>query len=121
MLIYQPMKPAGGVWFGLPYLSISVSLNIVLTLMIVVRLVLRARDVRAAMGFPAGISGLYKSIATMLIESSALFSVSSLLVIGTWASQNPAANTFPHILSETQVCAFPRLRPMDGLSHMMME
>ena len=81
--------------------------------MIAVQLILRGRDIRAAMGSPVGIGGLYKSIATILVESSALFAVSSLLVIGLWAAKNPVANAFTPILSKTQVRAFPRLWPSD--------
>ena len=107
MLIYQTADPAiGNVWFGLPYLSISLSLNVLLTIMIVVRLVLLSRNIRATMGPQAGIAGLCKSIATMLVESSALFAVSSLLVIGTWPTPSPVGNVFPRILAETQVRAF---------------
>jgi len=76
----------------LPYILISLSLNILLTLMIIVRLILHSRNVRAATGSPVGISGLYKTIATMLIESSALFAVSSVLVIGVMAVDSPLTN-----------------------------
>jgi len=101
-------------WSTLPFISISLSLNILLTLMIVVRLVMYSRSIRTAMGSPAGIGGLYKSIATMLIESSALFAVSSLLVIGTWATNSTAANAFPPVLAMTQVRAFPQQSYIDG-------
>ena len=99
---------------SLPYISISLSLNILLTLMIVVRLILYGRNVRAATGSPVGISGLYKTIATMLIESSALFAVSSLLVIGATAVYSPITNTFSPILAVTQVrTPPPRLGSLD--------
>ena len=94
--------------FGLLYLSISVSLNVLLTLMIVTRFILHGRNIRAATGSPAGISGLYKAIATMFIESSALYAVSSMLAIGLWVTGNHAANAFLPILAETQVRTFPR-------------
>jgi len=87
-------------FFGFPYLVISVSLNVLLTLMIVIRLALHSRSVRAARGVPAGISGLYKTIITILIECSALYAVASLLVLGT-----PTANIFMPVLAETQVRA----------------
>ena len=73
------------VWIGLEYFSISLSLNILLTLMIVMRLIMRARQTRMAMGM-AGIGGLPRAIVTMLVESSTLFAVSSLLVLGPWSS-----------------------------------
>ena len=75
--------------------------------MIVVRLFLHDRRIRAVTGSPAGFSGLYKAIATMLVESCALLAVNSLLVIGLLFTDNPAANTFFAILAQTQVRASP--------------
>ena len=92
----------------LPYLLISLSLNILLTLMIVVRLFLLDRNIRATTGSPGGISGLYKTVSTMLIESSALFAVSSLLVITPLAAGNLVAKMFYCILVQTQVRALLR-------------
>ena len=112
MLVYQATEVTDGVyfsvWFGLPYFSISLSLNVFLTLMIVIRLMLHARDIRASMG-GTGIGGLYKVIVTMLIESSALYAVNSLLILGPSSAGNSASDIFIPILAETQVCAFPRL------------
>ena len=99
------------------YMSLSLSLNVLLTFMIVVRLVLRGRNAHSTTDSRTGISGLYKSIATMLIESSALFAVSTILVIGPWAVGNPVANVFVRILAETQVRASPLLQSLDGLSN----
>jgi len=94
------------VWPTLPYLSISLSLNVILTLMIVIRLVLHGKNFRAATGSSGGIGGLYKTIATMLVESSALFAVSSLLVIGSLAARSSLLGLFIPILFQTQVCTF---------------
>ena len=90
---------------SLPSLSISVSLNLLLILMIVVRLVLHGRNIRVAAGSPLGISGLYRTSITMLIESSALYTVSSFLVIGPVAAGSLVMDVFFPILAETQVCA----------------
>ena len=88
--------------------STSLSLNILLTLMIVARLVLHSRDIRAILGAPlSGTSGLYKTTITMLIESCALFAVNSLLVIGLLFTNNHAANTFLAILAIIQVRVYP--------------
>jgi len=95
------------VWPTLPYLSISLSLNVILTLMIVVRLVLHGKNFRAATGSSGRINGLYKTIATMLVESSALFAVSSLLVIGLLAAKSSLSGLFIPILAQTQVRTFP--------------
>ena len=119
--------------FGLSYLSISVSLNVLLTLMIVIRLILHGRKIRIATGALAGISRLYKTISTMFIESCALFSVTSLLVIGPLAAVMYGTTTnvyligiftveifFP-ILAEIQVRAFPRRPSLGRLSNAMMD
>ena len=114
MLVYQTADLTGGVWFGLPYFSIALSLNVLLTLMIIIRLVLHSRDIRTSMG-KSGINGLYKVIVTMFVESSALYAVSSLLVLGPSSAGNSAADIFIPILAETQVRAFLRPRPFDRL------
>jgi len=103
----EPLKSNVKVnWATIPYYSISLSLNILLTLMIVIRLILHGRNVRIATGSSAGISGLYNTIATMLIESSALFAVSALLVIGPMATNDISLlNLTAPILTETQVRA----------------
>ena len=103
-----------GARFGLPYFSISLSLNVLLTLMITVRLILHGRKIRAMTGSQVGISGLYNSIATILIESSALYAVSSLLVIGPLAADSPVVDLFTPILAETQVRTSSRLDPRMG-------
>ena len=116
-----------GIWsailrdISLPYVSVSVSLNVLLTLMIVTRLILHGRNVRAATGSPTGIGGLYKAVATMLIESSALYSMNSLLLIGLWATESEAAGAFLPIIAEVQVREFPRPRSANTLSNMTMD
>ena len=101
--------------------SISVSLNVTLTLMIVLRLVLHGRAVRVATGSWTGIGGLYKTIATMFIESCALFAVNSLFVVGSLAARICVANVALPILTEIQVRAFPHPQSSDGLSHVTTE
>ena len=110
--IYQTSQPNSSVWntvaidFGLPYFSISVGLNILLTLMIATYLTLHGRNVCLARGAPSGTTGLYKTVITMLVESSALYAVSSLLFIGTWGARSHAADIFLSILGEVQVRGF---------------
>ena len=77
VLVHQPLGLINwGRIVSVPYLSVSLSFNTLVTLM-------HGRNIRAITRFPSGISGLYKVIATMLIGSSALYAVSSLLVIET--------------------------------------
>ena len=114
-----------GIWsailreISLPYVSVSVSLNVLLTLMIVTRLIVHGRNVRAATGSPAGISGLYKAVASMLIESSALYSMNSLVLIGLWATKSDAAGVFLPVIAEIQVCDFAQPRFSSRLSNMI--
>ena len=70
--------------FNTSYLSISLSLNVTLTLMIVVRLIQHIRNLRKATGALDGSSGLHAATATvvtMLIESYALYAVAILLYL----------------------------------------
>lgn len=101
--------------FGLPYFAISISLNVLLTLMIVIRLVLHSRNIRAAMGPSSGIGELYKTIVTMLIESCALYALTSLLVIG--LSGSWLSDLFMPIHASNQVRAFPRPQSSNVLSN----
>ena len=103
MIVYQNAVQLNNTWAGVPYYSVSVALNVLLTLMIVIRLILHTKNTRTALGV-AGIGRLCKVIVTMLIESCAIYAVSSLLVIGPWAArENPIVNIFTFILPETQV------------------
>ena len=114
VFIYQSAAAYALQWSALPYYSISLSLNVILTLMIIIRIILHARHARTAAG-TTGTAGLYHSIITMLIESCALYSVSLLLVIGPWGAENPVTNFFLAVLPETQVRALPQSRSSDGL------
>ena len=89
--------------FGLPYYFISLSLNLLLTFMIVIRLVLHSRNIRNAMGPLAKSDRLYRTIVTILVESSALYAVNFVLFIGPWRTINAAQYIFLPILNETQV------------------
>lgn len=113
LLIYKTMQPGSGIKnpssvfkFGVPYFSISVSLNVILTLVIVVRLVLHIRNIRRAIGAAAGGSRSYKTIVTMLVESSAIYFVSSLLYTGPWSIRSHFSDIVFPILVQAQVRAF---------------
>jgi hypothetical protein len=105
--MYQTVQPelsnAPTINAGLSYFTISVSLNVILTLMIVVRLVVHRRNIRKAMGASAGASGVYEAIVTILVESCALYTVASLLYLGPWGAGSALEYTFSSMLVETQV------------------
>ena len=119
MCVYKTAQPNDNIWTtgainpGLPYLLLSLPLNILITLMIVIRLILHSRRTRNATGSLASIGKLYRTVATMLIESSALYSLSSFVVIGPMIANFGATNMFLSILAEVQVCAFPSPRSPD--------
>ena len=104
-VLYQSAQVISSEWAMLTYYSISVSLNVLLTLMIVVRLILHTRNVRTVMG-KSGIGGLYKAIIAMLVEPCSLFAANTLLFIGLWAPYHYAEEIFRSTLSVTQVRTF---------------
>ena len=108
MFVYQDARSpvTTNYWSAIPYISISISLDLLLTFMIAVRLVVYVRNTRTAMGI-VGIGGLCKAIVTMLVESSVIYAVTSLLFLVPWTAGNPTANIFLPILGHAQVRSFP--------------
>jgi len=109
LFIYQTSQPSSilnslGSRTGIPYFSISISLNILLTLLIVIQLITHSRNIRKALGAQGG-GGVYNAVVTMLIESSALYAVSSVLFIGPWGANSWVADIFLPILAQNQVIA----------------
>ena len=108
-IYYQITQPDTGYWstvalnFNFPYFSISLSLNVLLTSMIVIRLVLHSRNIRNAIGAPTGTTGLCKAVVTMLVESCALYAVNFLLFIGAWGAQSHVSDIFFPLLAVAQV------------------
>ena len=87
---------------ALPYYAITLSLNVLLTLMIATRLIRHSRNVRKAVGPTAG-GGLYNTVVTMLVESCALYAVNSLLVIGPIGANSGVSGIFTPMLAYIQV------------------
>ena len=99
---------ASAEWIVFSYFMISLSLNVLLTLMIVARLILYSRNIQNAMGVSVEDGGLYKSIITILVESCALYATSFLLYIVTWSvkdNKGHVSGLFEPILLGTQVRA----------------
>lgn len=111
ILIYQNSQPDVDAWtpstihFGYSYFLVCLSLNGLLTVMIIARLVLHSRSIRKSMGTPEGTSGVCKTIVAMFVESFALYTANFLLVIGSWGARSYLVYTFFPILAETQVIA----------------
>ena len=109
MFLFQNTQPSDSYWatsapsLGVFYISISFSLNVILTFMIVIRLVIHVRIIRNAVGAPSTIYGLCGFVNTILIESCALFTVGSLLYIGSWVAESYLTNYFRPAFTATQV------------------
>lgn len=89
-----------------PHYLLSLSLNVLLTTIIVIRLVWFRKEIKDAMGASAiTSSGLYKAVITMLIESFALYASIFALFIGFWSTGSPVADLLFPILIEIQVIA----------------
>ena len=91
------------------YLSICLSLNVLLTLMIVIRLVVHIRNVRKAIGASDGSTGLHTTTATVvaiLVESYAIYAIALLLYIVPWAVSSPVVDLFSKALGTMQVRFF---------------
>lgn len=90
---FETASPTAGLFskssinFALPYFAISLSLNILLTVMIVAVMLGRKRRGREIFGDTYGKH--YTSVSTMFIESAALYSIVSILLLPTYAVQHP--------------------------------
>ncbi|KAF7965220.1 hypothetical protein HWV62_45047 [Athelia sp. TMB] len=108
MVLYQASRPSATLWtklavnFGLPYFIITVSLNVTISCLISMRLLVYRYRMHQA--FPGGNSTTapYASIASLLIESSALYAISSLLFIGPYAAGSYLSKVFLPILTQVQ-------------------
>ncbi|KZV99150.1 hypothetical protein EXIGLDRAFT_762918 [Exidia glandulosa HHB12029] len=97
-------NPYQAVQFVIPYFGSSIALNLAMTLMIAGRLIY----IRKRLSGPLGGSSPYLSLASMLIESSALYSITGIITIVAFASGSDAAVFMVPILGEV-MCIAPML------------
>lgn len=106
ILLFQLTQPNANLWtvttvnFGIPYWSISVGLNILVTSLIVARLYLMRRRTRAVL--TSNHTKTYTSVASMLIESAALYSFLALVFIITYARNSNVQNLVLPVLGQIQ-------------------
>ncbi|KAF9495050.1 hypothetical protein BDN71DRAFT_917198 [Pleurotus eryngii] len=99
LVLYRSSRPGAHLWtkttvdFGVPYFSLSVALNVLITMMISIRLLMFRHSLRKVLG-PQAMSVPYASIAAMLIESSALYAGISLIFIGGYGAKSVVSNMF---------------------------
>lgn len=119
MVIFQSSRPNASLWttttvqFTLPYFTISVSLNIILTLLLVGQLLRMSYDLRKTMG--KNHAATYISIAAMLLESATPYAAVGLIFIITYARNSDVQNLALPVLSQIMV-SFLGMRMRHGAS-----
>lgn len=112
MSIIQLIHPDGvlhsTIKFPLVSYPATLSLTILLTLMIIIRLTLHGRNIQRVLGSGSNGSGLYKTIVTALIESYALYALTFIVWLALSSANNPTSLVFAPILLESQVCTISR-------------
>jgi hypothetical protein len=105
-LIVELSRPGITLWstisinLAIPYWSISIGLNVIITTFIAGRLLyMRSRIQRA---IPGGGKD-YVSITAMLVESAALYTVNGLFFLISYATNSPIQNLTLPLLGQTQV------------------
>jgi len=112
LTVFQSSKPGSNLWsrvtvqFILPYWALSISLNVFLTLIISFRLLRMRRAARMILS--AEHAKTYTSVITMIIESAALFSITSLWFIICYAMGSKVQNLILPVLDQL-VCIAPEL------------
>ena len=104
--------------FGTSYFSVSFSLNILLTLMIITRLVLHRRNFQNGLGTKDRGGGLHTALITIFIESYALYAITFLLYIPSWATTSWIAAILSKFVGPAQVrAAFVLLHRAQNAKH----
>jgi hypothetical protein len=98
-------NPSSTQWMSpdllLPYLSVSLSVNVLVCTLTVLRLMYHRACISKAFGPEYGV--LYTSIASMMIESAVVYAIGSLLYLISYGANSPLDNAFCQILGEAQV------------------
>ncbi|KAH0831410.1 hypothetical protein J3R83DRAFT_14080 [Lanmaoa asiatica] len=87
----------------IPYFCVSLAINIVVTLLIVIRLLLYRRAMVQLLG--PGHATECTTVVAMLVESAAVYATFSLLFLIPFAMNNPVSYTFIQVLGEAQLIA----------------
>lgn len=120
LTLFQASRPDASLWttvtiqFSLPYFSISIALNVLLTLLLVSRLFYMSVKARRTIGGEHGRT--YISIAAMLLESAAPYAIVGLIFIITYARNSNVQNLVLPVLSQIMVRrpSFPPPATHDG-------
>ncbi|KAI0693072.1 hypothetical protein BC835DRAFT_1093748 [Cytidiella melzeri] len=99
----SPWVDGGTINWTIPFFALSLSLNIILTICIVLRLLIFRKYIVSALGNSHG--SQYTSIAAMVVESAAIFSIFSILFLVPFALNHPLNEIFFQALSGVQIIA----------------
>ncbi|KAH7883042.1 hypothetical protein F5I97DRAFT_1815368 [Phlebopus sp. FC_14] len=106
VIVSRPAQSGSG-WmsftFLFPYLSVSLAINIFISLLTVLRLMYHRSRISKVLGPAHG--KIYASFAGMIIESASVYSICSLLYLIPYGANSPLANSFMQILGEAQIIA----------------
>ncbi|KAI0080524.1 hypothetical protein K474DRAFT_1589725 [Panus rudis PR-1116 ss-1] len=89
--------------FGTSYYAISLGVNIILTILIIARLLWYRREVMQTL--PPEYAAQYLSLASIIVESAALYSTFAILFLITYAVNDPTNQVFLGIASACQQIA----------------
>ncbi|KIM78670.1 hypothetical protein PILCRDRAFT_824109 [Piloderma croceum F 1598] len=92
--------------FAIPYFCLSVALTIISTLLITVRLMAGRRVVQKVLG--TSHSTPYVSVAAMIIESAAIYSIVGIFFIAFLITKNPGQNVLNPMIGQA-MCISPNL------------
>lgn len=94
------LNPGRLINWTFPYFSVSLAINIVVTLLVAIRLLLYRRTMVQLLGPGHGTE--CTTIVAMLVESAAVYATFSLLFLIPFALDNPVSYTFLQVLGEAQ-------------------
>ena len=102
-LIITPFE--GPIFFDLffSYHFVALSLNDLLTLMMIIRIIWYRRNFQNVVGTSAGVSGLYTTVITILVESCAPYTVACLLYLVPTAAGSDISFVFEWAIAPFQV------------------
>lgn len=73
---------------SLPYFTVSLALNVILTLMIAARMFQHSRTIQSAVGAPGTVSELYKAIVSIFVKSCALYTAGVTPFLVSWMKRS---------------------------------
>lgn len=106
-LIVELSQPGITLWskisinLAIPYWSISIALNVIITTYIAARLLYMRHRIRRVVP-DCGVE--YVSLTAMLVESAALYTVNGLFFLISFAVNSPIQNLALPLLGQSQVC-----------------